>query len=294
MRQQLAASLGALPAGPRETALASLLERHGDDPIVMDAALSGVRGSEAAVLEKLLSRSAAEPRAATGRPPSATAPQREAAITMVARDDRSRRAGRRRFRACSRRWPTRAGRAWQRVGAAARRRGRACSGAAMPGHAGRPREAGRRLPAARAVSDVSGRTRRSGRRVRVSAGAATAPARPRRAVLRLSREPRALSAIAAGRRRDGDAREPPRARAASSGRASPARRRRSPPLTRRRAAALRRRAGGLQEHLPGLPSAGRPRPGPARADAHRLDAGARAAPRSRRASCSTARKGPSG
>ena len=53
VRRQLAASLGALPSGAREAAAVSLLERYGDDPITMDAALSGLRGSEAAVLEKL-------------------------------------------------------------------------------------------------------------------------------------------------------------------------------------------------------------------------------------------------
>ena len=53
VRRQLAASLGALPPGARETAAVSLLERYGDDPIAMDAALSGLRGSEAAVLAKL-------------------------------------------------------------------------------------------------------------------------------------------------------------------------------------------------------------------------------------------------
>ena len=46
VRRQLAASLGALPAASRETAIAALLERHGDDPVMVDAALSGVRGSE--------------------------------------------------------------------------------------------------------------------------------------------------------------------------------------------------------------------------------------------------------
>jgi glucose/arabinose dehydrogenase len=56
VRQQLAASLGALPQDARESALASLLERYADDPIVMDAALSGLRGREAAVLEQLMSR----------------------------------------------------------------------------------------------------------------------------------------------------------------------------------------------------------------------------------------------
>src|SRR4030095_1695132 len=34
--------------------LASLLKKYGDDPITMDAALSGARGSEPALLEKLL------------------------------------------------------------------------------------------------------------------------------------------------------------------------------------------------------------------------------------------------
>ncbi len=56
VRRQLAASLGALPSGPREAAAVSLLERYGDDPITLDAALSGLRGSEAAVLEKLTQR----------------------------------------------------------------------------------------------------------------------------------------------------------------------------------------------------------------------------------------------
>ena len=72
VRQQLAASLGALPAGSRERAVVSLLERHADDPIVVDAALSGVRGTEAAVLDGLI---------ASG---DAQTPQRDAAMTMVA------------------------------------------------------------------------------------------------------------------------------------------------------------------------------------------------------------------
>ncbi len=71
VREQLAASLGTLPAGARESALASLLEKHGDDPVTLDAALSGLRGSEPAVLEMLLSRGRAE------------APQLDAAITML-------------------------------------------------------------------------------------------------------------------------------------------------------------------------------------------------------------------
>jgi len=49
-----------------------MLDRHADDPIVVDAALSGVRGTESAVLDGLI---------ASG---DAQTPQRDAAITMVA------------------------------------------------------------------------------------------------------------------------------------------------------------------------------------------------------------------
>ena len=71
VREQLAASLGELPPGPRETALATMLERQGSDPVVVDAALSGLRGGEAAVLASLLQS-------------TATSPARETAITMLA------------------------------------------------------------------------------------------------------------------------------------------------------------------------------------------------------------------
>ncbi len=73
VHQQLAASLGALPSGPRETAAVALLERYADDPVVMDATLSGLRGSEGAVLERLM------------QDKSAQAPQRNAAMVMVRR-----------------------------------------------------------------------------------------------------------------------------------------------------------------------------------------------------------------
>ena len=71
VRQQLAASLGALPQGPRETALTSMLEKHASDPIALDAALSGLRGAEVTVLENFLQRT-------TSTPPA------ETAITMLA------------------------------------------------------------------------------------------------------------------------------------------------------------------------------------------------------------------
>ena len=57
VHQQLAASIGALPPGARESAAVDVLERYGSDPVVMDAVLSGLRGSETLVLERLLARS---------------------------------------------------------------------------------------------------------------------------------------------------------------------------------------------------------------------------------------------
>jgi mono/diheme cytochrome c family protein len=72
VRRQVAASLGAMPKGPREAAITSLLERHGDDAVTMDAALSSLPGSEAVVLQKI---------AQSGSDPT---PQREAAVTMLA------------------------------------------------------------------------------------------------------------------------------------------------------------------------------------------------------------------
>jgi mono/diheme cytochrome c family protein/glucose/arabinose dehydrogenase len=71
VREQLAASLGALPQGPREDALATLLAAHADDPVTMDAALSGVRGGEGLVLDRLIQA-------------SDQSAQRETAITMIA------------------------------------------------------------------------------------------------------------------------------------------------------------------------------------------------------------------
>jgi mono/diheme cytochrome c family protein/glucose/arabinose dehydrogenase len=71
VRRQAAASLGYIPAGPREAAITSVLERHADDPVTVDAALSSIAGSEAIVLQRL---------AAAG---DAT-PARDAAVTMLA------------------------------------------------------------------------------------------------------------------------------------------------------------------------------------------------------------------
>jgi hypothetical protein len=56
VRQQLAASIGVLPPSLREPAAIEMLERYGNDPVVVDATLSGLRGREAHVLERLLAR----------------------------------------------------------------------------------------------------------------------------------------------------------------------------------------------------------------------------------------------
>jgi mono/diheme cytochrome c family protein len=72
VRRQLAATLGSLPdASARASTVATLLERHGDDPITVDAALSGLSGSEHTVLERLLAS-------------ETTSPQRTAAVATIA------------------------------------------------------------------------------------------------------------------------------------------------------------------------------------------------------------------
>lgn len=54
VRRQLAASIGSLPPGDREAAVVSLLDAHAEDPVTLDAALSGLRGAEAAVLARMM------------------------------------------------------------------------------------------------------------------------------------------------------------------------------------------------------------------------------------------------
>jgi mono/diheme cytochrome c family protein/glucose/arabinose dehydrogenase len=71
VREQLGATLGELPKGSKEDAIATYLEAHAVDPIAMDAALSGIAGSEVALLERLM-------------PHSDETPQRSTAITMIA------------------------------------------------------------------------------------------------------------------------------------------------------------------------------------------------------------------
>jgi mono/diheme cytochrome c family protein/glucose/arabinose dehydrogenase len=71
VKDQLAASLGELPQAMKETALAAFLDRDATDPVAVDAALSGLKGSEAAVLAQLMNG-------------TDETPQRAAAITMLA------------------------------------------------------------------------------------------------------------------------------------------------------------------------------------------------------------------
>ena len=53
VRRQLAATLGTLPAGKRSAAIAALLAEYGDDPVTVDAALSGLTPGERAGLAEL-------------------------------------------------------------------------------------------------------------------------------------------------------------------------------------------------------------------------------------------------
>jgi mono/diheme cytochrome c family protein len=73
VRHQLAATLGAFPPSSPggDAALMTLIEKYGDDPLTIDAAISGLAGRESAILQKLVTT------------PAAT-PQRTAAITTLA------------------------------------------------------------------------------------------------------------------------------------------------------------------------------------------------------------------
>jgi mono/diheme cytochrome c family protein/glucose/arabinose dehydrogenase len=71
VRRQLAASIGNMATATKESVLATLLERYGDDPMTVDSALSGLSGSEIAILGTLLKKNADTPQVAS-------------AVTMVA------------------------------------------------------------------------------------------------------------------------------------------------------------------------------------------------------------------
>ena len=62
VRRQFAATLGAFPQNsPGDAALVALLERSGDDPLTVDAALSGLAGREGAILQRVLETKAQTP-----------------------------------------------------------------------------------------------------------------------------------------------------------------------------------------------------------------------------------------
>ncbi len=69
VRRQLAASIGELAAVTRVERAAAMLDRYGDDPILVDAVLSGLSGHEADVLDRIV-------RGASG-------PERLDAVTML-------------------------------------------------------------------------------------------------------------------------------------------------------------------------------------------------------------------
>jgi mono/diheme cytochrome c family protein len=71
VRQQVAATFGELPAGARVSAVARVLERYGDDPVVMDVGISGLRGVESQAIDRLLML-------------AADTPVRSAVLTMLA------------------------------------------------------------------------------------------------------------------------------------------------------------------------------------------------------------------
>lgn len=71
VRQQLAATLGELRPQARVPALSEVLGRYGADPVVMDVALSGLRGLETATIDRLMTS-------------TAETPTRAAALTMLA------------------------------------------------------------------------------------------------------------------------------------------------------------------------------------------------------------------
>ena len=85
VRRQLAASLGLLRDGEREATLATMIARFGSDPVVVDAALSGVRGNETALLARLSAASTETPEIAAGITMTAAAIVRSADETAVQR-----------------------------------------------------------------------------------------------------------------------------------------------------------------------------------------------------------------
>ena len=62
VRRQVAASIGEMPAADRIAPATALLTRDGDDPIIVDAAISSLKGIEAEVLTGSCRRRLSRPR----------------------------------------------------------------------------------------------------------------------------------------------------------------------------------------------------------------------------------------
>ncbi|NUR54467.1 MAG: hypothetical protein HOQ29_08470 [Acidobacteria bacterium] len=60
VRRQLAATIGELPQAARVAAAKTMIARYGDDPVLVDAAVSGLRGNEAEVLDALVGGATAQ------------------------------------------------------------------------------------------------------------------------------------------------------------------------------------------------------------------------------------------
>ncbi len=91
VRVQAAATLGALPDAARTQPMIALLAVHGDDPVLVDAALSGLKGGELPVLTALAATPAA-PKEAVAMLAGALAKRRDPAtgqqlVALAARDD---------------------------------------------------------------------------------------------------------------------------------------------------------------------------------------------------------------
>jgi mono/diheme cytochrome c family protein/glucose/arabinose dehydrogenase len=75
VRRQVAASIGALPQATRIDRAIAMLERHGSDPVVVDATLSGLRNREVEVLKRILFSRGRQPSARSGRGARGLAPR---------------------------------------------------------------------------------------------------------------------------------------------------------------------------------------------------------------------------
>jgi mono/diheme cytochrome c family protein len=81
VRWQLAATLGELPSSARLDPLTTLLSRYGDDAVLVDVAISSLKGQEAAVLSRLLGPSSG------GQPPVSSSPAGQAAAQRAAGEE---------------------------------------------------------------------------------------------------------------------------------------------------------------------------------------------------------------